>query len=106
MWHWFHIYWLVHTCDVYHDFPVPSLFVDNPKVVASQARALLRPSYGDEMGHDISYRNGVEYDGIEHVSLNEPTSWNVYGQDNSTHNLEVEEEVDIGLTLNGNRYYH
>jgi hypothetical protein len=58
------------------------------------------------MGHDISYRNDIEYDKIEHVSLNEPTSWNVYGLDNSKHNLEVEEEVDIGLTINENRYYN
>ena len=89
------------------DYQVPSLFVDNPEVMASQAHALSRPSYGEETGHDgVEYRNGVEYDGIEHVSLNQPTSWNVYAQENSTDNLEVEEEVDIGLTLNGNRYYH
>lgn len=78
------------------------MFVDNPEVVASQARAFSRLSYENEMRHDISYRNGVEHDGIEHVSLNERTSWNVYGQDNSTHDLEVEKKVDIGLTLNGN----
>ena len=58
------------------------------------------------MEHDILYRNGVEYDGIEHVHVNEPNLYNVYGQNNNTHNLEVEDEVDIGLTLNGNRYYH
>ena len=27
-------------------------------------------------------------------------------QDNNTHNLKVEEDVDIGLILNGNRYDH
>jgi hypothetical protein len=42
------------------------------------------------MEHDISYRNGVEYDGIEHVSLNQPTPWNIYAQNNGTYNLEVE----------------
>ena len=57
---------------------MPSLFVNNPEVVASQARVLSRLSYGDEMEHDILYRNGVKYDGIEHMSLNEPTSYNVY----------------------------
>jgi len=85
---------------------VPSSFVDNPEVVASLARIFSCPYYGDEIGHDISYRNDIKYDKIEHVSLNESTSWNVYGQDNNTHNLEVEEEVDIGLTINENQYYN
>jgi hypothetical protein len=77
---------LVRIGDAHHDYPVPSLFVDNPEVMASQAHVFSRPNYREEMGHDISYRNGVEYDGIEHVSLNQPTLWNVYTQDNSTHN--------------------
>ena len=59
---------LVRTCE----YQVPSSFVDNPEVVASQVHARSRSSYEEETGHDISYRNGVEYDGIEHVSSISP----------------------------------
>lgn len=74
--------------------------------MASQVHEQSRSSYGEETGHDISYRNGVEYDGIEYVSFNQPTLWNVYAEDSSTHDLDVKEDLDIGLTLNGNKYYH